>query len=309
MERTDLKHVYSKAIKEKFAIGAFNFVNMESLKAIVESANDSSSPVIVAVSESAIEYMGMEYVINLVSASKKNSHVPIVLHLDHGSSFEVCKKCIDAGFDSVMIDASGLPFEENVKLTKSVVLYAKKFNVCVEGELGRLAGIEDKVNVSESNSFYTDPLEAKKFVLETGVDSLAVAIGTSHGAFKFSHEPRLAFDVLEKIENLLPNFPLVLHGSSSIDSFDVEMLNKFGGQMEGAKGVPYEILEKASRFHNICKINVDSDLRIAYTASIRKFLFENPKVFDVRKIFKPAKEQMKIRIKEKIKCFGSLNRG
>lgn len=308
MKKENLSLLYETALKQKFALGAFNFVNMEGAQAIAIAAKEKNSPVILSCSEGAIQYMGLPYVMHLASAAKESAGVPVVLHLDHGSSFEVCKMAIDAGFDSVMIDASHLPLEENIKLTKQVVEYAKPFGVAVEGELGRLSGVEDHIHVSKEQSFYTDPLEAKRFVEETGVTCLAIAIGTSHGAFKFSGEPRLAFDVLKQIEALLPSTPLVLHGASSIDEEDVKLLNQYGGEMEGAKGVSASILKQVSSLHNVCKINVDSDLRIAFTAALRKTLQENKKQFDVRKILSPSKALMQQRIMEKMELFGSVQK-
>ena len=308
MERVNLKMLYEKALKNKYALGAFNFVNMESAQAIALAAKETNSPVILACSEGAIKYMGLPFVINTAKAVKEVAKVPVVLHLDHGSSYEICKTVIDAGFDSVMIDASHLPLNENIETTKKVVDYAKGLGVAVEGELGRLSGIEDYINVSKAQSFYTDPFEAKVFVEKTGVTSLAIAIGTSHGAFKFNGDAKLEFNVLKKIEELLPNTPLVLHGASSIEPEDVKLINDFGGKMEGAKGVNAEILKKVSSMHNICKINVDSDLRIAFTGMVRKTLQENPKIFDIRKILLPSNELMQKRIKERIECFGSKDK-
>lgn len=307
MEIVSLGALYKQALANKFALGAFNFVNLEGAQAIAAAASQTNSPVIMACSEGAIAYMGLPYVMHIARAAKESAAVPIVLHLDHGSSFEVCKMVIDAGFDSVMIDASHLPLEQNIALTKQVVNYAAPFGVAVEGELGRLSGVEEHIVVSKEHSFYTNPLEAERFVRETGVTSLAIAIGTSHGPFKFAGEPRLAMDVLAQIEALLPNTPLVLHGASSIDPLDVALLNQYGGEMAGAKGVSYEILKQVSSLHNVCKINVDSDLRIAFTAMLRKTLAQNPKQFDIRKLLTPPKELMQQRVAEKIMSFGSGN--
>ena len=235
----------------------------------------------------------------LVEAAIEETNLPIALHLDHGDSFELCKSCIDGGFTSVMIDGSHLPFEENIKLTKQVVDYAHDHGVVVEGELGRLAGIEDDVNVSAEDATYTDPDEVEEFVQRTGVDSLAIAIGTSHGAFKFKGEAKLRFDILEEIGKRLPEFPIVLHGASSVPQEYVEMINKYGGQMPGAKGVPEDMLRKAASMA-VCKINIDSDLRLAMTSSVRKFIAENPEAFDPRQYLGPAREAIKEIVRHKI---------
>ena len=300
------KQIFIDAINNKYAIGAFNFSNLESLQAIVESANENNSPVIVATSSSAIKYMGYDYLINIVNASIKSSKVPIVLHLDHGKNFEICKEAIDHGYKSVMIDASYLSFEDNIKETKKVVDYAHSKGVTVEGELGVLMGVEDEV--SSDKGVYTDPASAKEFVERTGVDSLAVAIGTSHGAFKFKGEPKLRFDILEEIEKLLPNFPLVLHGASSVNQKYVDIINDCGGEVKGAKGVPEEILKQACK-HNICKINMDTDLRMAFTAGIKKCLYENKELFDFRKYLNEGKTLIKEVVTHKIvDVLGSNNR-
>ncbi len=276
----DLKFYYKKAIKKGFAIGAFNFSNLEVLKAIVNSAEKLKSPVILAVSESALRYMGEQFVIENVKIIKENHTVPLFLHLDHGKSFEICKKAIDLGFDSVMIDASAMPFDENVKLTKQVCDYAHEKGVYVEGELGQIIGVED--NTHSDTNIFTDPEQAQKFVKETKVDSLAVAIGTSHGAYKYKGESRLRFDILQEIEKKLPNFPLVLHGASSVNSDTIAMINNYGGKIEGASGVSEELTRMAIKMHNIVKINIDTDLRMAFTAGVRKSLAENPENFDTR---------------------------
>ncbi len=276
----DLKFYYKKAIKKGFAIGAFNFSNLEVLKAIANSAEKLKSPVILAVSESALRYMGEQFVIENVKIIKENHTVPLFLHLDHGKSFEICKKAIDLGFDSVMIDASAMPFDENVKLTKQVCDYAHEKGVYVEGELGQIIGVED--NTHSDTNIFTDPEQAQKFVKETKVDSLAVAIGTSHGAYKYKGESRLRFDILQEIEKKLPNFPLVLHGASSVNSDTIAMINNYGGKIEGASGVSEELTRMAIKMHNIVKINIDTDLRMAFTAGVRKSLVENPENFDTR---------------------------
>lgn len=300
------KQIFFDAINKKYAIGAFNFSNLETLQAIVESANENNSPVIIATSSSAIKYMGFDYLINMVNASIKNSKVPIILHLDHGKNFEECKEAIDHGFKSVMIDASYLSFEENIKETKRVVDYAHSKGVTVEGELGKLMGIEDEVNSNEG--VYTDPLSAKEFVEKTKVDSLAIAIGTSHGAFKFKGEQKLRFDILEEIEKLLPSFPLVLHGASSVNEKYVNIINENGGNVKGAKGIPEEILKEVCK-HNICKINMDTDLRMAFTAGVRKSINENPELFDFRKYLGKGKELVKEVVTHKIvDVLGSNNK-
>ncbi len=277
----DLLYYYKKAVSKGFALGAFNFSSLEVLKAIALTAEKLNSPVILAVSESALEYMGDEYVVENVKIIKNCCKVPIFLHLDHGKSFEICKKAVDLGFDSVMIDASSLPFEENVSLTKQVCEYAHAKGVFVEGELGQLSGVEDNVDVKENH--FTDPLKAKEFVKRTNVDSLAVAIGTSHGAYKFKGESKLRFDILMQIEKCLPRFPLVLHGASSVNEKYVDVLNKNGGNLKNAKGVNEELTKMAVQMHNIVKINIDTDLRIAFTAGIRQSLKDNPENFDQRK--------------------------
>lgn len=300
------KQIFIDALKNNYAIGAFNFSNLESLQAIVESANENNSPVIVATSSSAIKYMGYDYLINIVNASINNSKVPVVLHLDHGKDFETCKEAIDHGYKSVMIDASHLSFEDNIKVTKQVVDYAHLFGVTVEGELGVLMGVEDEV--SSDKEVYTNPASAKEFVERTGVDSLAVAIGTSHGAFKFKGEPKLRFDILEEIEKLLPNFPLVLHGASSVSQKYVDIINNCGGEVKDTKGVPEEILKQACK-HNICKINMDTDLRMAFTAGVKKCLYENKDLFDFRKYLNEGKNLIKEVVTHKIvDVLGSNNR-
>jgi len=273
--------MFKKAYEGKYAIGAFNVNNMEIIQGITEAAKEVNAPLILQVSAGARKYANHTYLVKLVEAAIEETGLPICLHLDHGDSFELCKSCIDGGFTSVMIDGSHLPFEENVKLTKQVVDYAHSKGVVVEGELGRLAGIEDDVNVSEADAAYTDPNQVEEFVSRTGVDSLAIAIGTSHGAYKFKGEAKLRFDILEEIEKRLPGFPIVLHGASSVMPEYVEMINKFGGNMPGAKGVPEDMLRKAASMA-VCKINIDSDLRLAMTGTIRKYFAENPSHFDPR---------------------------
>lgn len=291
--------MFKKAYEGGYAIGAFNVNNMEIIQGITEAAKENNAPLILQVSAGARKYANHTYLVKLVEAAVIETGLPIALHLDHGDSFELCKSCIDGGFTSVMIDGSHLPFEENVKLTKQVVDYAHAHGVVVEGELGRLAGIEDDVNVSAEDAAFTDPAEAEEFVERTGVDSLAIAIGTSHGAFKFKGEPKLRFDILEEIQRRLPGFPIVLHGASSVIPEYVDMINKHGGEMPGAKGVPEDMLRKAASMA-VCKINIDSDLRLAMTGTIRKFFAENPSHFDPRQYLKPAREAIKKLVAHKI---------
>ena len=295
-----MKKIFQNALKEKYALGAFNFVNIEMLKAIINASLETDFPVIASVSEGALKYMGEEETVGMFKAAKKNAKV--FLHLDHGKNLELIKRTVDLGFDSVMIDASSFSFEENVKQTKEIVNYAHKKNVLVEAELGTLAGIEDEVKAEKN--IYTNPNEAKKFVELTNCDSLAVAIGTSHGAYKFTGESKLNMEILSEIESLIPNTPLVLHGASSVPQKYVDLLNKFGGNVTGAKGVDESLLSEACHKHNICKINSDTDLRIAFTATIRKYLTENPEVFDLRKYLGAGKEEVKNLLVEKIKLLG-----
>lgn len=294
------KEMFKKAYEGKYAIGAFNVNNMEIIQAIVEAAKEEKSPLILQVSAGARKYAKPVYLRKLVEAAIEDTDLPIVLHLDHGEDFEICKACIDDGFTSVMIDGSKYLFEENVRLTKQVVDYAHERGVVVEAELGRLAGIEDAVKVSEKDAILTDPDEAVEFVERTGVDSLAIAIGTSHGAYKFKGEPKLDFERLEKITELLPGFPIVLHGASSVPSELVELCNKYGGQIPGAQGVPEDMLRKAATM-GVCKINIDTDLRLAMTASVRKYLVENPSEFDPRKYLGAGREAIKQLVKHKIR--------
>ena len=302
------KEIFEKSIKEGFAIGAFNVNNMEIIQAIVDAAKEENSPVILQASSSAIKYARPIYLKKMVEAAVEETNIPIVLHLDHGPDFETCKACIDAGFTSVMIDGSKYDFEENVALTKQVVDYAHPRGVVVEAELGKLAGIEDDVNVAASDAMYTDPMQAKEFVERTGCDSLAIAIGTSHGAYKFKGEAKLRFDILAKVKELIPNTPIVLHGASTVIPELVEMCNKYGADIPGAKGVPDEILHEASK-SGVSKINVDTDLRLAMTGAIRKEFAENPSVFDPRKYLGPARDLIKETVQHKIRdVFGSSNK-
>ena len=293
------KKMFEAAYTGQFAIGAFNVNNMEIIQGIMRAASEEKSPLILQVSAGARKYAGQTYIMKLVEAAlTEDPSIPVCVHLDHGPSFEMCRDCIDGGFTSVMIDGSSLPFEENIALTKKVVEYAHPRGVWVEAELGRLAGIEEHV-VSEGHSF-TDPDEAVEFVEKTGCDSLAVAIGTSHGAYKFKGEAKLDFPRLKTICEKLPNYPLVLHGASSVPQEFVELCNKYGGNVGGAKGVPEDMLREAARM-GVCKINVDTDIRLALTASIRQFMVEHPEAFDPRQYLKPAREAVYKMVARKIR--------
>lgn len=292
--------MFKKAYEGGYAIGAFNVNNMEIVQGIVDAAKEEQSPLILQVSAGARKYAKHIYLVKLVEAALEDTGLPIALHLDHGDDFEICKSCIDGGFTSVMIDGSKHDFETNVALTKKVVEYAHAHGVVVEGELGRLGGVEDDVNVSEKDALFTDPDQAAEFVERTGVDSLAIAIGTSHGAYKFKGEPYLDFERLEKVGKLLPGFPIVLHGASTVLPEFVEKCNKYGGNIPGAQGVPEEMLRKAASM-SVCKINIDTDLRLAMTASIREFFVENPSEFDPRKYLGPARDAIKGMVQHKIK--------
>ena len=308
MSLVTTKEMFEKSMKEHFAIGAFNVNNMEIIQGIVDAAAEENSPVILQASSSAIKYARIGFLRKMIEAALEENDIPIALHLDHGPDFETCKMCIDHGFSSVMIDGSKYDFEENVALTKKVVEYAHNRGVVVEAELGKLAGIEDEVNVAASDAMFTDPDQAKEFVERTGCDSLAIAIGTSHGAYKFKGEARLRFDILAKVKELIPNTPIVLHGASTVIPELVEMCNKYGGDIPGAKGVPDEILHEAS-LKGVSKINVDTDLRLAMTAQIRKVFVEEPSAFDPRKYLTPAREEVKATVSHKMKdVFGSANR-
>ena len=286
-----LKFYMKDSIKNHYCLGAYNFVNMEMLKGICLGCEKSKSPCFLSVSEGALDYMDENFVTSMFAAIKKDfKNIPFFLHLDHGKSFEVCKKAVNLGFNSVMIDGSSLSFDENVKLTKKVVDYAHAKGVLVEAELGVLAGIED--NVSANKNIFTDPDKAKEFVDKTGCDFLAVAIGTSHGAYKFNGDANLRFDIFKKIETKLPNYPLVLHGASSVPQKYVEIINQYGGEVSGAKGVDEKLLHRACTKHNIFKINTDTDLRLIYIATIRKHLKENPTNIDLRKFNKLAIEEI-----------------
>lgn len=291
--------MFKKAYEGGYAIGAFNVNNMEIIQGITEAAKEERAPLILQVSAGARKYAKHVYLMKLIEAAEIDTGLPIVVHLDHGEDFEVCKSCVDGGFTSVMIDGSKHPFEENIKMTKQVVEYAHDKGVVVEGELGRLAGVEDEVNVNSEDASYTRPDQVQEFVERTGVDSLAIAIGTSHGAYKFKGEPKLRFDILEEVGKRLPGFPIVLHGASSVIPEFVEMINKYGGQMPGAKGVPEDMLRKAASMA-VCKINIDSDLRLAMTGSIRKHFAENPGDFDPRAYLKPARAAIKELVRHKL---------
>ena len=293
--------MFKKAYDGGYAIGAFNVNNMEIVQGITEAAKDLNAPLILQVSKGARAYANHTYLIKLVEAAVIETGLPIVLHLDHGDSFETCKSCIDGGFTSVMIDASSKPFAENIEITKKVVEYAHDHGVVVEAELGALAGIEDDVKVSAEESHYTHPEEVEEFVSKTGCDSLAIAIGTSHGAYKFTaaQKPQLRFDILEEVSKRLPGFPIVLHGSSSVPQEYVKMINDNGGNMPGAIGVPEDQLRHAASL-SVCKINIDSDLRLAMTGTIRQFFAEHPDKFDPREYLKPARANIKELVKHKI---------
>lgn len=298
MPLTTPKAMFERAYKEGYAVGAFNVNNMEIIQGIMQAGAEEKAPLILQVSAGARKYAGQPYIVKLIEAGLLEADVPVVLHLDHGADFDICKACVDGGFTSVMIDGSHHSFEENVAVTKRVVEYAHDHGVWVEAELGRLAGVEE--HVSSEHSIYTDPDQAVEFVERTGCDSLAIAIGTSHGAYKFKGEAKLDFDRLETIGNLLPGYPLVLHGASSVPQHFVEMCNKYGGQVAGAAGVPEELLRKAAGMA-ICKINIDTDIRLAMTASIRRHLAEHPEDFDPRAYLKPARQAVKDMVQHKIK--------
>ncbi len=293
--------MFKKAYEGGYAIGAFNVNNMEIIQGITEAAKEVNSPLILQVSAGARKYAKHVYLMKLIEAAIEDTDLPICVHLDHGDSFEICKSCIDGGFSSVMIDGSKHSFEDNIALTKQVVEYAHARGVVVEGELGKLAGIEDDVNVSAEDASYTRPEEVEEFVARTGVDSLAIAIGTSHGAYKFKpgQKPQLRFDILEKITEKLPGFPIVLHGASSVIPKYVEMINSNGGNMPDAIGIPEDMLRQAAK-SAVCKINIDSDLRLAMTGSIREYFNAHPDHFDPRQYLKPARENIKDLVKHKI---------
>lgn len=308
MERIDknmalvtTKEMFQKAYAGGYAIGAFNVNNMEIIQGITEAAKEENAPVILQVSAGARKYAKHAYLVKLVEAALIDTDLPIALHLDHGDDFEICKSCIDGGFSSVMIDGSKHSFEDNIVLTKKVVEYAHAHGCVVEGELGKLAGIEDDVNVSSEDASYTRPDEVEEFVTRTGVDSLAIAIGTSHGAFKFKpgQKPKLRFDILEEVAKRLPNFPIVLHGASSVSQEYVELIKKYGGKMDDAIGIPEDMLRQAAGMA-VCKINIDSDLRLAFTAGVREYMYNNPNHFDPRQYLTPARNNVKALVKHKL---------
>lgn len=297
------KKLFEKAYREQYAVGAFNINDMEIIQGVTEAIAEEKAPVILQVSAGARKYARQEYLLHLVRAAMETTGIDCVLHLDHGEDFEMCKACVDGGFTSVMIDGSKYPFEENVALTKKVVEYAHSKGVPVEAELGKLAGVEDNISVAARDAIYTDPAQAAEFVKRTGCDSLAVAIGTSHGAYKFKGEPKLDFERLEKIKKLLPGFPLVLHGASSAPADLVKICNDYGGNIPGARGVPEEMISQATKM-GVCKVNIDTDLRLAMTGAIRKVFAETPGEFDPRKYLGPARDAVKQVVKRKIKFLG-----
>ena len=302
------REMFEKAYKGGYAIGAFNVNNMEIVQGIFEAAIEEKAPLIIQVSSGARKYARHEYLMHLIHASLEMAEasgvsIPVVMHLDHGDDFEICKKCIDGGFTSVMIDASKHPFEENIRITKEVVDYAHSKGVTVEAELGKLAGVEDDVKVAAKDATYTDPKEAKEFVARTGCDSLAIAIGTSHGAYKFKGEPQLAFDRLAEIQSLLPNYPLVLHGASSVPQYLTDICNQYGAKIPGSRGVPEDMIAQAAKT-GVCKINVDTDLRLAMTGMIRKVFAESPAEFDPRKYLGPARQAIKDVVQHKMRIMG-----
>ena len=302
MPLVNTKEMFKKAYEGGYAIGAFNVNNMEIIQGITEAGKALNAPMILQVSAGARKYANHTYLVKLVEAAVEETGLPIALHLDHGDSFELCKSCIDGGFTSVMIDGSHLDYEENVALTKKVVDYAHAHGVTVEGELGQLAGIEDDVNVSAEDASFTDPDQVEDFVTRTGVDSLAIAIGTSHGAYKFKpgQNPQLRFDILEEVSKRLPGFPIVLHGASSVVPEFVEMVNTYGGKMPDAIGIPEDMLRKAATMA-VCKINIDSDLRLAMTGAVRKHFAENPEHFDPRQYLGDGRSAIKGMVEHKIK--------
>ena len=309
MPKVTSTEMFKKAYEGGYAIGAFNVNNMEIIQGITEAAQQEKSPIILQVSAGARKYAKHVYLMKLIEAAIEDTDLPICVHLDHGADFDICKSCIDGGFTSVMIDGSRFPFKENIELTRRVVEYAHERGVVVEGELGKLAGIEDAVNVNDEDAQFTDPSEVQEFVEKTGVDSLAIAIGTSHGAYKFKpgQKPRLRFDILEKVQKLLPGFPIVLHGASSVNPEFVEQINANGGKMPDAIGIPEDMLRQAAKLA-VCKINIDSDLRLAMTASIRKYFAEHPDHFDPRQYLSPARDAIRGLVANKIRnVLGSSN--
>ncbi|MBQ6818641.1 MAG: class II fructose-1,6-bisphosphate aldolase [Clostridia bacterium] len=312
MPLVNTKEMFRKAYDGGYAIGAFNVNDMEIVQGIIDACKEHNAPVILQVSASARKYARHDYLVALVKAAEQETGLPIALHLDHGPDFETCKACIDGGFTSVMIDGSSLPYEENVAVTKKVVEYAHARGVTVEGELGQLAGVEDEVNVSAEDASYTDPAQVQDFVTRTGVDSLAIAIGTSHGAYKFKpgQKPQLRFDILEEVSKRLPGFPIVLHGASSVSQEHIAIVNQYGGNMPDAIGIPEQMLREASSLA-VCKINIDSDLRLAMTAGIRKHFAEHPDHFDPRQYLGEARDEIRKVVAHKLThvlgCAGRLD--
>ena len=294
------KEMFAKALNKDYAVGAFNVNNMEIVQGIVDAAKEEQAPLILQVSAGARKYARPAYLVKLVEAAMEDSGLDLVLHLDHGEDFEICKKCIDDGFSSVMIDGSKYGFEENIELTKKVVEYAHAHGVVVEAELGKLAGIEDNIKVDARSATFTVPEEAAEFVARTGVDSLAVSSGTSDGAYKLKGEPYLDFQLMEEIHKLIPDTPLVLHGASTVLPEFVARCNEYGGNIPGAQGVPEDMILEAVK-HGVCKVNIDTDLRLAMTAEVRKFLIEHPEEFDPRKYMSPARDAIKAMVQHKIK--------
>lgn len=301
MPLVNTKEMFKKAYDGGYAIGAFNVNNMEIVQGITEACGELNAPAILQASAGARKYANGIYLVKLVEAAASLFDVPLALHLDHGPDFQTCKDCIDSGFTSVMIDGSSLPFEENVELAKKVVDYAHKYDITVEAELGRLAGVEDDVKVEGDDALYTDPNEVEQFVKETNCDSLAIAIGTSHGAYKFKpgQKPQLRFDILEEVSRRLPGFPIVLHGASSVIPEYVEIVNQYGGSLPDAIGIPEDMLRQAAKMA-VCKINIDSDLRLGLTAMVRKFLSENPGNFDPRSYLGAGRAAIKSVVEHKI---------
>ena len=295
------KSMFERAYKEHFSVGAFNVDNLETFQAVIEAAHETKSPVIIAITENVIKYFGITYLRHAIQAAIDEYDVEVALHLDHGRSVEICKYCIDNGFTSVMIDASAYDFEENIRQTIEVVKYAHAKGVVVESELGAIAGIEDDLDVNDKYGQFTHPSDVVEFVRRTNIDSLAIAIGTAHGAYKFKpgQKPQLRFDILEEIEEQLPGFPLVLHGSSSVPQDRLALINQYGGKMKEAIGIPEELLNKASK-KSVCKINVGSDLRVAFTGEIRKVFFTQPEEFEIRKYTTPARKAVKEMVKDKM---------
>ena len=306
MALVTMKEILQKAAREKYAVGAFNINNMEILQAIVTAAEEMRSPVIIQVSEGAIEYAGLEYLAAMVKVASEKTAVPMALHLDHGQDLEVIKHCINGGFTSVMIDGSHLPLKENIAVTKKIVDLARAKNITVEAELGRLGGIEDKIKVDEKDALLTDPQEAETFIKESGVDVLAVAVGTSHGAYKFKGAAKLALERIGEIKKLT-NIPLVLHGASGVPQDIVEKAAKYGAKLPGAKGVPDESIKEAIKL-GISKINIDTDLRLSFTCAIREVLYTDPAIFDPRKILGPARKAINAIVKKKMEIFGSAGK-